>query len=67
MYIPQTVTDTPTTVPSYRSVCPLGLIHPSFPPRKEVKAPTAAATLPCSSSPGPCDVTTISTQGEKSN
>lgn len=35
MYIPQTVTDTPTTVPSYRSVCPLGLIHPPFPPRKE--------------------------------
>lgn len=35
MYIPQTVTDTPTTVPSDRSVCPLGLIHPPFPPRKE--------------------------------
>lgn len=35
MYIPQTVTDTPTTVSSDRSVCPLGLIHPPFPPRKE--------------------------------
>ena len=30
-----------------------------------MKAPTAAATLPCSPSPGPCDVTTTSTQGEK--